>query len=615
MKRKMIVLVVGALLLLSGFAFLFTTTANGEINRTAVENKLNEKNSSVNKTQNPDLPVSNEGGIQANKTLIVEHPLLQSSSKPKDYISNQYGFFGGNMSHRNHSKRNVKDNNVGAEWINGYRHKVNKEYIYSEASKKLQKYYNLIGEFKNLGVSFSIGGNITVNTTWSGLVNVTSNVTVKAGITLTINAGTVIRFNKSAGLYVDGNLVASGSEGNDIIFEPNTTSPSTGFWKGIIINSTSTSSVLSYVNISYAENSLLLNLATATVSHSIFWNDENGTYINWGLDSSTKNLSLNITDCTIMNNTNYGIIGIIQAAGNTAPANFVSDINITGNHITGNGQDGIAIMLNATGNKKAEISFGLNIANNNVSYNGKEGISFISRPYSGNAVASINTTFNIVQNDIYYNAGGGFFAVNNPYQEGSYAYANMTGNVSSNTANSNDEGLSFYSESIQNSGGTAYSNMIVGIWNNELRNNTQNGIEVYSLTNASTQPAYSNLTCSVVSNGMVYNHIAGINLAAGDYSIQTAILDAMVENNNLANNALYGINATNVHLTAGNNTVVKNGKEIGGPPKTALSEDFSNGVPPPGWTRTCTCSSRSTCSCRRAPSCRWASSWRRSLPN
>jgi len=63
-------------------------------------------------------------------------------------------------------------------------------------------------------------GIISADTTWSALdVHlVTETVTVNTGVTLTIEPGTVVKFNSNKGLTINGALDASGNLSQEIIF-------------------------------------------------------------------------------------------------------------------------------------------------------------------------------------------------------------------------------------------------------------------------------------------------------------------------------------------------------------------------------------------------------------
>ena len=66
-----------------------------------------------------------------------------------------------------------------------------------------------------------IYGAISSNTTWSGTVNITGDITVNDGVTLTIDSGTNIVFYGHYEIDVDGNIEANGTSGNNILFTAN----------------------------------------------------------------------------------------------------------------------------------------------------------------------------------------------------------------------------------------------------------------------------------------------------------------------------------------------------------------------------------------------------------
>lgn len=76
-----------------------------------------------------------------------------------------------------------------------------------------------------------ISGHITSDTTWSGTVIVTGDVIVGEGVTLTIEPGTIIKFEKiSADLIVNGALKARGIPSAKIQFTSSAAKPNT--WGG-----------------------------------------------------------------------------------------------------------------------------------------------------------------------------------------------------------------------------------------------------------------------------------------------------------------------------------------------------------------------------------------------
>ena len=65
----------------------------------------------------------------------------------------------------------------------------------------------------------SVQGTLSTNTVWqAGVVVVENNLTVAAGVTLTIRPGVVVKFKGSRGLYISGALDATGTEAQPIVF-------------------------------------------------------------------------------------------------------------------------------------------------------------------------------------------------------------------------------------------------------------------------------------------------------------------------------------------------------------------------------------------------------------
>jgi len=94
---------------------------------------------------------------------------------------------------------------------------------------------------------------ITTNTTWSGEVNVTSDICIDNGITLTILPGTELTFDGHYSIVVQGRLLAEGTVSDSIFFLP--ANPETG-WNRILFLSTSSSndtSKMSYCVFTYSK--------------------------------------------------------------------------------------------------------------------------------------------------------------------------------------------------------------------------------------------------------------------------------------------------------------------------------------------------------------------------
>ncbi len=96
-----------------------------------------------------------------------------------------------------------------------------------------------------------VSGNISQNTTWGGLVIVDGAVTVQAGVTLTINPGTIIKFDDTLGLTIatGATLLANGTAAQPIRFTSihddtiggdsdhngDRVGPNIGDWNGIVL--------------------------------------------------------------------------------------------------------------------------------------------------------------------------------------------------------------------------------------------------------------------------------------------------------------------------------------------------------------------------------------------
>lgn len=121
--------------------------------------------------------------------------------------------------------------------------------------------------------AMDVSGTIGSTRTWTKAnspYRVKGDVTVSVGVTLTIEAGVDVRFDKVAKFIVLGRLVAVGTEADSIRFLADSTA-----WGGISVGG-GDSSVISYIRVSgvntIATNAagLSVNGSRASVSHSVF---------------------------------------------------------------------------------------------------------------------------------------------------------------------------------------------------------------------------------------------------------------------------------------------------------------------------------------------------------
>lgn len=163
---------------------------------------------------------------------------------------------------------------------------------------------------------------INSNTTWSAnnLYQVSNCVvTVNAGVTLRIEAGTIIQFGSgSSGIVISGTLTAIGNETSPVVFTStndnsdsgggNTATP--GDWWGIVLREGSTATI-DYAHIRYA--------GSDTCNHSFADSNYNSCYNRAQLDA--RKASLNLDHSTIINGETTGLFlhgdGLMPSVQNT----------------------------------------------------------------------------------------------------------------------------------------------------------------------------------------------------------------------------------------------------------------------------------------------------------
>lgn len=161
-------------------------------------------------------------------------------------------------------------------------------------------------------------GEVTENSTMSGDVTVDGNLTVAAGVTLTIEPGTTIEFLDGASLKVSGTLSAVGTSNNRITF-----TNSSGTWGGIKFYSGSSGNV-KYADISEATYGIYINSATPNIQNCNLNDNLYGIYAtgsystSWSTDAIKSNI--------IENNTGYGIY--LYNSSPTLYGNTVENNNI-----------------------------------------------------------------------------------------------------------------------------------------------------------------------------------------------------------------------------------------------------------------------------------------------
>jgi parallel beta-helix repeat protein len=149
----------------------------------------------------------------------------------------------------------------------------------------------------------AVSGNITGDTTWSTDQTITADVTVNSGVTLTIDPGVTVKFNKGTSgpsLIINGNLVAEGTSGSNIVFTSSEGSPAANDWWRIQFNTGSHGS-MKYCNIAYGTIPVYLN----------------------DVDGTAGNPAVTIANCNIHDSGDTGI-SLMKSDYNTVKDNTVT---------------------------------------------------------------------------------------------------------------------------------------------------------------------------------------------------------------------------------------------------------------------------------------------------
>lgn len=219
---------------------------------------------------------------------------------------------------------------------------------------------NLRTESGAVRADFSLNDfTITTNTTLSkGDWFFENSITVSSGVSLTIQPGSNINFKNGASLLVNGALNATGTSSSPINF--NFLSPNSTTENGIQINSGATASI-THCNITNAYCGVRCSGAFTAFSN----NTVSGNTVGISLENySSYN---QIENCSIINNTNYGIMivnttGIIQdneirnhGYAGVYCYNYATTI-MSNNRITGSPNYGVYLMSYSQGEAVTGIS-------------------------------------------------------------------------------------------------------------------------------------------------------------------------------------------------------------------------------------------------------------------
>lgn len=210
----------------------------------------------------------------------------------------------------------------------------------------------------------NVSGIIGADTTWT-LANspyiVVGNILVDQGVTLTVEPGVTVKFNQDLYLYVDGTLIAPGTESNMITFTSNQASPTQGDWQHIKFRD-------SAVDATFDEDG---NYVSGCILE--YCKVEWGSFGIW-----VENTSAFIGSCTVINN-NIGIM-LAGDSGGIVSNCIVSNCTITSNR----GGGGIFL---------AGFASNCSVINCVITNNSNNGI-YVGRDSQSNSIISCNISNN-----------------------------------------------------------------------------------------------------------------------------------------------------------------------------------------------------------------------------
>lgn len=344
-----------------------------------------------------------------------------------------------------------------------------------------------------------VNGEILTDTEWvpGDTYIVTGNLTVPAGVALTIPEGVTVLFSAGTGLNVSGALIIAGTSADPVIFGPNTTDAGFSYWFGINATSGSTISI-DNAEFSNADNAVLATGSNVEITNSTFTGNVFGILL---------------TDCpdpvirgnTAIGNDNVGIAFTGEAIG---------DLVIANNVVRDNRYSGIAVNGGAIGN-----------------------VTFTGNTAHGDGFDVTGETINsLIMEDNYIEGSAETF-----HGIGVVVYTHISAQsvvFEGNTFQNNWLGLHAY--------GSGYGNLIVV--NNTFRNTTETSI-VLSLSGAESVIIRNNVDIIgsggihldlwdadsvVVADNIVTNAgRAGIDIQAYATGGGVGIRDLVVENNSV----------------------------------------------------------------------------------
>jgi hypothetical protein len=156
----------------------------------------------------------------------------------------------------------------------------------------------------------TVCGQILVNTTWSGTQTLGCNLNVSSGVTLTLDAGTIVQFSGDYYAYIGGRVIANGTRASPVTWTRQGGSVA-GSWGPLYLVGPGSS--MSFVTVTYGT---ALSVG-APVTLTNYWAQAN----TWGLDLAAN---ASVLTATLQGNT-YGVMIRLNAAPTLSATNILTN--------------------------------------------------------------------------------------------------------------------------------------------------------------------------------------------------------------------------------------------------------------------------------------------------
>ena len=277
-----------------------------------------------------------------------------------------------------------------------------------------------------------VGTVLTEDTTWAGEIFVEEGVTVAPQVTLTVEAGTTVRFRENALLFIQGRLTVNGTVERPVLLTSEYVEAQPGDWQGIFLAGSEKNNIITHCIVEGADTGLsaafsrisltsvfMKRCSTGASFDDSFATIRNGGFRKGGVGIIGRDSELDIREVDISANGQGLVVSASSVSldgcslfGNEEEAILFSDsrVGIRGNSISGNGKGAVVIqsqgtvaanrIINNAGTGIQAKDARIRVNGNDISGNGGVGLHVTDgRVIGWGNILTDNGTFNV------YNAG------------------------------------------------------------------------------------------------------------------------------------------------------------------------------------------------------------------